>query len=300
MIKIGRALTAMGFFACIFLARGQAEEKRSVTCNFSGELGNQMFEIAHVIAYALDNDCDPIFYGISGAAKLDVNFQHVFHRLRVLPPSHGIHFEDYFQSEVCTYSPVPDTGQANMRFSGHFQNEKYFVHHRDYIREIFAPSEKILHYIEKKYGKLETLFDTPTVGVHIRTFMPSARLPDHVGFLGGATWQYFIDAINYFPENYTFLVFSDAPDWVKKNFPPCNRKIKFIKENPHYIDLYFLSLCHHQVVSPESTFSWWGAWLNGNPDKVVIVPHFWQLGATGEDIFPPGWVKIYTENRFSY
>ena len=286
-------------FLCLLSMEGVSQEKEYVSCKFAGELGNQMFEVATVLAYALDHQCEPVFPFFE-AAWGDIHFRHVFYRLNALCPNHGIHFEDYYPlTGHYKYGPIPYEPGRNLRILGHYQNERFFAHRKDYIRQMFAPSEEVLQYITRKYGSLEDIFSTPVVGVHIRTFIPSARHPSKDGF-GGATWQYFIDAINYFPENYTFLVFSDEPDWVEKNFPPCHRNLKFIKENPHYIDLHFLSLCHHQVVSPESTFSWWAAWLNSNSDKIVIVPHFWQQGITGEDAFPSDWVKIYAENKFGY
>ena len=283
-------------------SKGISQEKTYASCLFAGELGNQMFEVANVLAYSRENQCEPIFYGLSKAPNGKLNLRHIFHRLDVLSTDPGIHFEDILESSGPDSYSIPYEKGKNVRFVGHFQSEKYFVRHSDYIKQVLAPSEETFQYIEKKYGRLETIFNTPVVGVHIRTFIPSARHPSRDGF-GGATWEYFLDAINSFPEDYTFFIFSDDPDWVRQNFPPCNREMKFIKGNPHYIDLYLLSLCHHQVVSPESTFSWWAAWLNNNPNKVVIVPHFWQgcfRGFTSEHAFPDSWVRIHAENKFGY
>lgn len=275
-----------------------AEEKTYVTCMLWGELGNQMFEIANATAYGLDHQCEPVFFGFSEAAAGNLNLQYVFQRVHVLTRDHGIKFIDYHHSVFTPlYAPIPYEPGKNIRILGHYQNERYFVHHKDDIMQLFAPSEEILQIIQRKYGSL--LNQHPIVGLHIRTFIPSARHPDKDGF-GGATWEYFINAINYFPEDYTFLIFSDDPGWVKKNFPPCTRKIRFIEGNPHYIDLYFMSLCDHQIISPESTFSWWAAWLNKNPEKIVIAPHFWQGGYKEEDAFPPDWIRIDAPNQLGY
>jgi hypothetical protein len=70
-----------------------------------------------------------------------------------------------------------------------------------------------------------------------------------------------------------------------------DRKVYFIEGNPHYIDFYFMSLCTHQVVSPESTFSWWAAWLNRNPNKMVIAPSTWA-GRHDNETVPPSWIKL--------
>jgi hypothetical protein len=269
------------------------EGKNYVTCKWAGELGNQMFEAAAVLAYARDHNYEAVFPSFDTAAGGHENYYRVFYRLNVLPSGYDISFIDH-NGTIETYVPILYEPGKNIRILGHNQNERYFVHHKEYIKEIFAPSPEILGDIANKYGDLEILFKEPTVGIHVRTFIRDGRNPEIVGF-EGATWNYFIQAIEYFPEDYNFLVFSDHPKWTKQHFPRMNRKITFIAGNPPYIDLYFMSLCHHQVVSPGSTFSWWAGWLNRNTDKVVIVPHFWQAGYTGEDAFPPDWVRINAE-----
>lgn len=270
------------------------EGKNYVSCRWSGELGNQMFEAAAVLAYARDHNYEAVFPSFDTAAGGELNYRHVFFRLKkILPPNHNISFIDH-PGTIYEYIPIPYEPGKNICILQHNQNERYFAHHKEYIKEMFAPSEEILGYIANKYGDLKTLFKQPTVGVHVRTFFRDNRNPEIVGF-EGATWNYFIKAIEYFPEDYNFLIFSDSPIWTKQHFPRLNRKITFIEDNPHYIDLYFMSLCHHQVISPGSTFSWWAGWLNCNPDKVVIAPHYWQCGYTGEDAFPPDWVRIFAE-----
>lgn len=282
----------IALLSLLFMPPVSSSQKPYVTCEWIGELGNQMFEVAATVAYAIDHDCEPVFKSFNGAAAGQLNYRYIFHRLRILQPHEQVHFEMYRDPTIMRYNPIPYEPGRNLCLFGHYQNEKYFVHHKERIQNLFAPSEEVLAYLGKKYGDLTGLFKDPVVGIHVRTFIPSARNPEVVGF-EGANWEYFVKAIEYFPENYTFFVFSDHPVWTKKHFPKVKRKIRFIEGNPHYMDFYLLSLCHHQVVSPGSTFSWWAGWLNRNPNKVVVVPHYWQLGYTDEDAFPPEWVRIY-------
>lgn len=305
-----RLLKRIAILACIFSLQLFAEEKTYITCKYAGELGNQMFQIAATVGYALDHNCEPIFPLFSEAASGNVNFKYVFHRLNFLTPNHNIPFEDYApMSGHYLYHDIPFESGKSIRILGHYQNEKYFVRHSKYIKQLFSPREEVLNYIRKKYGKLEELFKNTTVAVHVRTFIVSGGKPEIWGFTGrapdsgdsfaGATWDYFIQALDFFPDDYTFLVFSDYPEWTKKHFPRGSKKVKFIEGNPPYIDLYFMSLCHHQIVSPDSTFSWWAAWLNNNPQKTVIVPHYWLNCYSGETIyegaFPSDWIKIHAE-----
>ncbi len=271
----------------------QAEEKPSVTCQFMGQLGNQMFQIATVVAYAWDHDCEACFPNIYSAENGELNQRHIFHRLSTSPLSATLPVHFYDQSQVTDYylyAPIPHEPNRHTYLQGFFQNEKYFVHHKERIRALFAPSSKILCQIEKKYGHH---LQKPTVAVHVRTFIPDGRDPNEVG-IGGASWNYYLRALGQFSEDHLFLIFSDSLAWTRMAFPQTNRNLIFIQGEPHYIDFYLMSLCQHQIISPESTFSWWAAWLNSNPHKKVIAPDHWH-GYTGEDAFPSDWVRVQTK-----
>jgi hypothetical protein len=92
-----------------------------------------------------------------------------------------------------------------------------------------------------------------------------------------------------------FFIFSDDYDWVKTNLKldmPCT----FIKPSPDGMeaqDLYLMSRCKHNITA-NSSYSWWAAWLNPNPNKKVIAPAKWFMGADSNtiDLIPPEWIKI--------
>jgi len=268
-----------------------ANEKIYITCQYFGELGNQMFEVANAVGYALDHQGEAVFENFNGAAGGELNYRYIFHRLTILPFQHNLVFENQYQlGGVTDYHPLTCEPNKNLRFVGHFVNEKYFVRHKEHIRQLFAPSEEILNLILSKY---HDLLRVPTVAVHVRTFIRDGQNPEKTG-LGGLTWDYFKKAMDYFSDDYTFLIFSDDIAWTKIHFPMCRKNIKFIEGNPHYFDLYFMSLCHHQIIAPNSTFSWWAAWLNLKPDKIVIAPHVYY-GNTEEYALPPEWIRVYSE-----
>jgi len=71
----------------------------------------------------------------------------------------------------------------------------------------------------------------------------------------------------------TYLIFSDDIEWCKLNFDFLENKI-FVNGNTDFQDLYLMSKCNDNIIA-NSTFSWWGAWLNQNPNKKVIAPKIW-------------------------
>jgi hypothetical protein len=58
--------------------------------------------------------------------------------------------------------------------------------------------------------------------------------------------------------------------------------------------MYLMSICKHNIIA-NSTFSWWAAWLNRNPEKIVAIPEKWIIGKSCEQMYPAQWVKIKVE-----
>ena len=89
-----------------------------------------------------------------------------------------------------------------------------------------------------------------------------------------------------------FLVFSDDIEWCKNNITGDN--IVYIDSEIDYIDLYLMARCDNNIIA-NSSFSWWGAWLNKNENKKVVAPTLWFGQVVGEDtndIIPENWIKI--------
>jgi hypothetical protein len=93
----------------------------------------------------------------------------------------------------------------------------------------------------------------------------------------------------------TFFVFSDDMRFVKENLPREGKMI-FVEHNDHFSaheDLRLMSACHHHIIA-NSSFSWWGAWLNPLPDKIVIAPKLWRRKANSyyQDLLPSKWTLV--------
>ena len=92
--------------------------------------------------------------------------------------------------------------------------------------------------------------------------------------------------------NLTLFVFSNDLNWVKNNFK-FNVPVEFVEScEEDYEELFLMSYCNHNIVA-NSTFSWWGAWLNNNPNKKIFTPFPWHRdGWGGDTIVPKNWYKV--------
>jgi hypothetical protein len=92
-----------------------------------------------------------------------------------------------------------------------------------------------------------------------------------------------------------FFIFSDDYEWVVEHFKSLPYPYTCIKNSAdkNYEDLHLMSKCHRHIIS-NSSFGWWGAWLNPRKDKVVIAPSRWFAAAKNDtrDLLPHGWIKI--------
>ncbi len=182
----------------------------------------------------------------------------------------------------------------NCFIKGYFQSEKYFKTYEADIRKEF-------HFKENPKGRneqmLEIIRSTPNaVSIHIRRgdFVnhPLHALQDK-DFPMKA-----IAMIKSKIDNFHLFVFSNDMPWVQQNL---NFDIPFTivdinNEENGFEDLRLMSSCKHHIIA-NSSFSWWGAWLNPNPNKIVIAPKKWvnsqaEYYKNLEDIIPQNWIKI--------
>lgn len=248
-----------------------------VVADVYGQMGNNLFQVAAASALAWDNNVEAYFPDLATKPTL---YQHLFSRCKIYPPHNELSCE--WREPDLAYHQIPF--KPNMRMIGYFQSEKFFAHHRNRILDLFAPSIKDMKYMRKKYG---WLIDHPnTVGVQIRYYFEDP--------IGEIFIQYGRDYLNkamaLFPEETLFVVSSNNIEFAKKNIPEWAKNVHFL-EDEFYIDFYLLTFCKHNIIS-NSTFGWWSAWLNLNPNKIIVRPSLWLNGHPTQDVCPENWVKI--------
>ncbi len=268
--------------------------KPFVTVKFRGQLGNQLFQAATLMAIAFDNDIEPIIAKSTTFltdSDLDINLKKVMHRLPIKPLSKKQIQNAYKEKCAQVYEPISYT--PNMRISGYFMSEKYFHKYRDQIIDLFSPSNEITTYLK---GKYQHLLDHPkTVGFHIRTFHQDfIKSTDKEHFYTSfppPDFEYFEKALALFDEEALIVVFSDDIPWCKKNLTPLNRSFVFIENETHYHDFYLMSMMKH-LITANSTFSWWAGYLNRNPEKIIVARTSWSTFCHIEDFALKEWVSI--------
>lgn len=178
------------------------------------------------------------------------------------------------------------TLKSNCYIMGWFQNEMYFKGMRKDIIRDFAPKNKII--ISKALRQL--INNNDVVSIHIRR-------GDYVKHNLCIDLDYYYRAVKYICgkiEEPIFLIFSDDVNWVRKNINITNQLyfIDDFKKYEDYEQLHIMSRCKHNIIA-NSSFSWWGAWLNQNPDKIVIAPNKWWLNSVESlNIIPCEWIRI--------
>ncbi len=180
---------------------------------------------------------------------------------------------------------------------GCFQSEKYFADCREQVREAFQfrGIENGKYPLPESFRELLMQIEgTQSVGVHIRR--GDYLDPSHGGiYTGICTPDYYSRAFARIRERYpeaVFYLFSNDPEWTGAHFGGADmRLVTGSTEETGYLDLFLMSRCRHQIIA-NSSFSWWGAWLNGNPEKMVIAPERWLNGQTCEDIYTEDMIRI--------
>ncbi len=282
----GFTIFCMGLIGCVQLNGVDFESSSPfVTAKLKGQLGNQMFIIAAAVSHALEHGACPIFPDLVKNKNFNIplNYRMLFHLFPVkLPNSIGVTYvEPQFSYRKIPYYP-------NMKINGFFQSEKYFSKHKSEILELFSPPSKVMEYLSHRYADI--LNHPATVSVHVRFYFEDPAEKAHPT----CRREYFEKAMEMFPEETLFVVFSNRMEQCKTFFLDSRKNIRFIEGEDHFCDLYLMSFCKSNIIA-NSTFSWWGAYLNRNPDKKVIAPKLWFNPAHKSDIqdlLPDGWVKI--------
>lgn len=246
-----------------------------ISCKLQGGLGNYLFQIAAM--YSLS---DNVGFDIQNATQVHGNIKkYLTNILRKINPNIK-ELQYQYDEPSFTYQPLPIND--GILFNGYFQSEKYL--NREKILDLYSIDEDSFNYIKSKYSNILT----NSISVHVRRgdyLIKQDRHPIQ-------NINYYNKALAEFTECDNILVFSDDIKWCKENF--IGNKFTFIEGEADYIDLWLMSLCKHNIIA-NSSFSWWGAWLNQNSNKKIIAPKIWfgsNKKLNTKDLIPQKWIQI--------
>lgn len=213
-----------------------------------------------------------------------------FYPLKVLlrKTVHGLWRIKYFfykEKEQYIYDKTFPKLQDNTYLFGYWQTEKYFKEYREDLLQLITPkyllSEGCKHYINKAH-------ECNSVAVHIRR-------GDYVKLgicLESSYYQKAFEYIEQKVENIRYFIFSDDLDYAKQIFTSDKQRtfeyVKYASDNLTLDDFFIMKECKH-IIMANSSFSWWAAWLNDNPNKLVVYP---KTASIHTDLYPKEWIMI--------
>ncbi len=258
-----------------------------------GNLGNSMFQLAATIGIAAKLNFEvklprnPTYFdtnyncnNISIFDGFDVN-------IPVLTVEEYRNIKNFYTEPHFHYDNKAFEISDNTDLTGYFQSEKYFLPVKSLIKKTFTFKKEIIEKSNNLF-KEYNIEPSQTVSLHIRRGDYVVKQEYHP-----------LQDSSYYQTAFkkaklkNVLVFSDDVTWCQKNIQGSN--IYYTNTGNSFADMRAMSLCKNNIIV-NSTFGWWGAWLNEDPDKVVIAPTKWFGPAYSNiitnDILPEQWIKI--------
>ncbi|MEX3008469.1 alpha-1,2-fucosyltransferase [Hoeflea sp. TYP-13] len=186
---------------------------------------------------------------------------------------------------------------GNYCLRGYWQSERFFADFAERIRqELSVKTEPD----DKNAGLLAEIENQPAVSLHIRRgdYVKDAKTN---AVHGTCSLEYYSRAAQHIAGHMeaepVFYVFSDEPQWAVANLD-LRFEMRVMDHNDssrNYEDLRLMSSCRHHIIA-NSSFSWWGAWLNPSEEKIVVAPNRWFADASmsNPDLIPDSWVRLET------
>ena len=207
----------------------------------------------------------------------------------------GLNYPKKHIENFSKYNPSLLTIKPDVYLQGYFQSDKYFVGQKDFVRRLFTFNTDRLSDSNKQI--LKRIKETNSISIHIRRgdYVEDKVTNTHHG---SCSLDYYLEAINLLESRYdnlSLFFFSDDMDWVKKTFDDIKQQKFFVNNNldNSWVDMFLMSTCKHNIIA-NSSFSWWGAWLNDIPSKTVIAPLKWNQNKdfNVSNLLPNKWIRL--------
>jgi Glycosyl transferase family 11 len=292
-----------------------------ITVKLKGGLGNQLFQYAYGRAVSLKLET-PLVLDISGyedQSEIDTerNFQLDGFNLQATISNNQDDTKSDFLRRLFdkiknkinntlnpyngyVFDPKNLDAKDGSVLEGNWQSEKYFSDIETTLRYDLTLKNKLSAKAKLFKDRVKQVEDNGGVStsMHIRRgdYITSKYANSYHGSLDMTYYQKAISTLQtkLCGKPLVLFIFSDDISWVKENL---NTEVPYVTVSRPEIsdeeDLFLMSLCHHNIIA-NSSFSWWGAWLNPKKDKMVIAPKRWvkDRGTNTSDVIPLDWIKI--------
>ena len=284
-----------------------------IITHINGGLGNQMFQYAAGRALALRHGTELLLDTriFDGKTQFGLGLNHFAKNARQalpaeLPPERrqnrlryliwrGLRLKpQLFRENGLGYNRGFDSLADGTYLKGYWQSERYFQSVESAIRAEFRI---VTEPSSANAALLAEISASPAISLHIRRgdYVKDPRTNATHGTCSLGYYARAVDLIagkmNERPVIYTF---SDDPVWVRENLklPYVMRVMDHNDSDHNYEDLRLMSACRHHIIA-NSSFSWWGAWLNPSHEKIVVAPDRWFVDPKlqNSDITPASWLR---------
>jgi hypothetical protein len=198
----------------------------------------------------------------------------------------------YIRERSLRFDPNMLLVAGHVYLEGYWGNEKYFkeidviIRHEFTLRDPLGPENEDM---------ARLISSGEAVSIHVRRGDYISDAATH-SFHGTCSLEYYQKAVQMMSKtvaNPCFYVFSDDIEWCKRNLK-FDYPMVYVEQNgigQAHKDLFLMSRCRHNIIA-NSTFSWWGAWLNPNRNKIVVAPRRWFSAKVGShDLVPASWIR---------
>ena len=293
-----------------------------IIIQLTGGLGNQLFQYAMGRALS-ERSKDILLFDISSYSwdtlrKYELGiFNLKYHYATMIEITHLKHGKPFFKDRIMNKlknQPIPyfrlsnlkeqsfkyDTNYLNFKskdvyVEGYWQSENYFSHIRNVLlNEICLEETRCSNKMKEYKSKIEKTINS--VSIHIRRgdYVSNTQTTAFHGLCG---LQYYKNAMQHIEQsipNPTYFIFSDDKAYVKEVFNG-KQNLIIIENVPNdYEELFLMSYCNHNIIA-NSSFSWWGAWLNDTANKQVISPEKWfaniEMNNQTQSLIPQSWIR---------
>lgn len=251
---------------------------------FSDRLGNNLFQFAAALTLSSElTICVPLVDEYQATLRYSDTFFKGFSIINYIPDGIELYEEPFYH-----YQKIPYNERQNLIIKGYFQSYKYID--RNQILNQLSISDQILNHIKVHYSEI---LNGNYTSIHVRRG-DYLTFPHKHPFCG---LGYYRRAVKFIGENENFVVTSDDIQWCKNHLKLSN--VIFIENTSPIIDMYIQSLCKNNIIS-NSSFSWWGAYLNTNKEKIVVAPSYWfgfNFKVNTKDLLPDSYIIIQNKYR---